>query len=81
MDFLSLSLSLSLSLQITCEQKGKKKFYEYHMCIKKIAAKTTEKDLLEWMLNSWKHEVNTILIPIFYPNTYQLLRGGNDASI
>ena len=26
-----------------------------------------EKDLLEKMLNSWKHEVNTILISSFYP--------------
>ena len=33
----------------------------------KTAAKTTEKDPLERMLNSWKHEVNTILIPSFYP--------------
>ena len=33
----------------------------------KTATKTTEKDLLERMLNSWKHEVNTILIPSFYP--------------
>ena len=32
----------------------------------KTATKATEKDLLERMLNSWKHEVNTILIPSFY---------------
>ena len=32
----------------------------------KIAAKKLEKDLLERMLNSWKLEVNTILIPNFY---------------
>ena len=33
----------------------------------KTAAKKTEKYLLERMLNSWKYEVNTILISSFYP--------------
>ena len=39
----------------------------------KTAAKTTEKDLLEMMLNSWKHEVNTILIPSFYSKHKQTM--------
>ena len=47
-------------------KKGKEVLRISHVYTK-TTTKTTEKDLLEMMLNSWKNEVNTILIPSFYP--------------
>ena len=60
--FLS-SLSLSSNHMWT---KRKEEVLRIPHVYKKTVAKMTEKDFLKRMLNSWKHEVNTILIPSFY---------------